>query len=251
MGHGRRALQLPPQSLEEDEDGHPNPSLQEVKLGNLISGAAEQVPYAHPAQMRLARVVNQLARTDRCTKLVDIEDYKKFESMDSFRQNCGERGDRSWYSESEAKRLLNTVAFQARPFTIRLVDHTPNKIWVLRFTLEVPASKISPANFSTRVAIAALWVVYGGHAMFNAVIVNTEPLNAMSQWSQTKELHNGLIFGNERWRFWIGRLRKICEDGSSATATPGPTVSDEARQLGLKAVKPMEALAETVEDIAI
>ncbi|KAL4794561.1 hypothetical protein BDV19DRAFT_390165 [Aspergillus venezuelensis] len=166
----------PPSDLEADEDGDLKPSTQEVRLGNPILDLAEQIPYAHPAQMRLARVVQQLAVTDRCTRLVEMEGCSEYQSLDRFRQTCGERGGRSWFSPSEAQRQLNAVAFQARLSTLGIVDNIFNEVWALRLILEVPPSKNQAANFSTHVAIAALWVLYAGHAMFNSVVFCTEPL---------------------------------------------------------------------------
>ncbi|KAL4949222.1 hypothetical protein BDW69DRAFT_188536 [Aspergillus filifer] len=225
---------LPPLSeLEADKDGDLKPPTQEVQLGNLILDLAEQIPYAHPAQMKLAHVVQQFPITYRCTRLVEMEEYNEYRGMDKFRQTCG-----SWFSPSfEAQHQLNAVAFQARLSTLGIIDNIFNEIWAMRLILEVPSSKIQAANFSTRVAITALWVL-------DSVDFCTEPLaEYIGGCFAPKELYDDAVIGIERWRFRMGRLKDVCENGSG---DPDRVLTQEARGLGLGAVKLMEALAEII-----
>ncbi|KAL4967817.1 uncharacterized protein BDV14DRAFT_197457 [Aspergillus stella-maris] len=105
----------------------------------------------------------------------------------------------------------------------------------------------APREFSTRVAIAAVWVLYAGHAMFKSVVVCTEPFTEhIGGCFAPKELYHGPVFGIERRRFWTARLKSICEDGSGDAER---ALTPEARGLGLQAVQTMEALAETVDEV--
>lgn len=63
-------------------------SWPELNLGGLLLDAARQIPYSHPAQAKLVKLVQNLGRCDRFTKPIGMPGYVFYDGMTEFKREC-------------------------------------------------------------------------------------------------------------------------------------------------------------------
>lgn len=68
-------------------------SWPELHLGDLILDAARQIPYSHPAQEKLVKLVQDLGRCDRFTKPIGRPGFVFYDGMTEFEKECHRIGD--------------------------------------------------------------------------------------------------------------------------------------------------------------
>lgn len=91
---------------------------------------------------------------------------------------------------------------------------------------------------STWIKILSVWVLYGGYSFFIRMAIDPMPVNEDNQRRfETRGCYQGPIFGLQRWDFWQERLSELSGD---------PTITEEARDLGLRAADLMAALARNI-----
>ncbi len=103
--------------------------------------------------------------------------------------------------------------------------------------LEVDCSALGERR-STCMKILSVWILYGGHFFFTKMVIDPMPVNEDNQRRfKTRGRYQGPIFGLERWNFWQEQLLRSSQD---------PSVTAEARDLGLRAADLMAALARNI-----
>lgn len=91
---------------------------------------------------------------------------------------------------------------------------------------------------STSIQIVSVWVIYAGYFLYNKMVIDPLPVNEDNQrMFQAVRLYRGPIFGLERWNFWQEQLFRLSQD---------PSITAEARYLGLRAADLMAALARNI-----
>lgn len=63
-------------------------SWPELNLGGLLLDAGRQIPYSHPAQAKLVKLVQSLGRCDKFTKPIGMPGYAFYDGMTEFKREC-------------------------------------------------------------------------------------------------------------------------------------------------------------------
>lgn len=91
---------------------------------------------------------------------------------------------------------------------------------------------------STVIKVVSVWVIYAGCFFFNKMVIDPMPVNEENQrMFKAVRLYQGPIFGLERWNFWQEQLLRFSQD---------PSVTAEARDMGLRAADLMAALSRNI-----
>ncbi|GIK03849.1 hypothetical protein Aspvir_007924 [Aspergillus viridinutans] len=205
-------------------------------VGEVVLQLAEQIPYHHPSQIKLARFMEELTLSPKLTTELS-ESNVLYMRGQRFKESL-----RDWYNgpgEDAPQEWPNLNAFFAHEASTHIRPHQPDfAIWTLRDAFENPAEPIHwSASFKgmrdQQIIAAAQYILWDGQELFKHVLCP----NSMGD---TKGWEPGLLyFGDaslslKRWRFWKDRFRKAAGEDSG--------MSDECRNVSTKAATLMEAL---------
>lgn len=82
-------------------------SWPELNLGGLLLDAGRQIPYSHPAQAKLVKLVQNLGRCDKFTKLIGMPGYAFYDGMTEFKRECHRIGTGMSPGNGKQRTVLN------------------------------------------------------------------------------------------------------------------------------------------------
>ncbi|KAL3473006.1 hypothetical protein BJX99DRAFT_261823 [Aspergillus californicus] len=219
------------------------PPGQTEYLAQLVIQIAQQIPYNHPSQNRLLKIVQYLMSSDRFLSFYGMHElpdkefgsYHQWETLYSAIAD-GYIANADWKNPEQERWYINFHAF-----IVRFVAAMDNgKVHQLRWPIELLSDQLEKtlekpeSHLNTMVTSASLSVLYTGQWLFHKVTLYPPRLLAEQEPGFVPgELYNGAMFGMERWQYWKQALKAKADI---------PHLGDEARGLALKAVDFMDAL---------
>ncbi|OJJ08198.1 hypothetical protein ASPVEDRAFT_155904 [Aspergillus versicolor CBS 583.65] len=225
------------------------PTKSDHILSEAILCISLDIPYNDQAQTKLLNLTRELSKCDilhkRHARSIMVSsnsvggprtcrdyDYFRFVAMPYLHQESY-RYVNGYTSGPEGTRVLNATAFQARLASAGCLDTIRSMIWDM-MGLEWDSS----THTSTFIQTVSAWVIYGGYFFFHNMVIDPMSVNEDNQrMFKAVRLYRGPIFGLERWNFWQEQLLRSSQD---------PSVTAEARDLGLRAADLMAALARNI-----
>ncbi|RDW64540.1 DUF3632 domain-containing protein [Aspergillus mulundensis] len=226
--------------IPDDERG----SWAETHVMGVLHEVAEQIPYWHPGQKKLVRLVERLVDSGCLSERFRVEGtMPQTESLGEFREEARRRTDNSLVMDprnwAKVKGLVNTCAFLGRLSAAGVLNCSDFMIWCMKDALERP--DMPPERWNLYLSTSAVWILTGGHLFFHEVVLDRVPCNDRDQPAfKADGLYKGAIFGLDRWRFWQSRLAQLANDRTL-------NVTQEGSGLARKAAAYMAALADNVE----
>ncbi|KAF7169899.1 hypothetical protein CNMCM6106_004769 [Aspergillus hiratsukae] len=206
------------------------------KVGEVVLQLAEQIPYHHPSQFKLARVMEELTTSPKFT--IEIPEKNAL----YIRGQRFKDALRDWYkgpSEDEPQAWPNLNAFFAHEASTHIRPHHPDfAIWTLREAFEEPANPMHwqtsfPGMRNQQIIAAAQYILWDGQGLFKHALWR-DSIEDTKDWEPGLDFFGDAAFSLKRWRLWKDGFRKAAaEDGG---------MSDECRKVSAKAATLMEAL---------
>ncbi|QGA17132.1 hypothetical protein EYB26_004802 [Talaromyces marneffei] len=223
------------------------PTKKEENLGGqpgmlvcVLLDIARQIPYSHPAQIQLVRLVGELRKSDRLTfHAIDYDQgYSFYTSMPDLGMTLREWSP--WtMGFDEVAHGVNMAAFAARLSASGIINGISFAIWDMRDNLEED-DESDLEHYSEYISCAAMWILCSGQWFFTEMVyVQRSPADLAEvgpSW-RTGSLYKGPILGLERWKFW---------QKAFIAAAESVHANEECKTLSLKSANIMQALAENV-----
>ncbi|EPE33597.1 hypothetical protein GLAREA_06610 [Glarea lozoyensis ATCC 20868] len=213
-------------------------------VGTFIITMAEQIPYWHPSQLKLARLLWTLGRSEeRLRKIKPV--HCPEQTIDQFYQDLKEdmtENEADPGSESEADQVIyvNYQAFLANVHALEVWEASPEPaIWAMKraFKPKLEPWELDMADYY--VMGAAQWVVWNGQGLFKMILQHDADA---STWTATSfdeksppEIQQLTL---ELWESWKNEFDKAGDDEK---------VGAEARNLAMRAAATMQGLQRTMQ----
>ncbi|KAJ5105411.1 hypothetical protein NUU61_002758 [Penicillium alfredii] len=199
------------------------PLLQEVSnVGQVILEIAEQIPYYHPAHVKLARVLEEPSISPK---------FMSGPGLNGLYQRS-QRFDR----EREIRFEGNFSAFLAHVSSAHIGRHDPSDaLMTMQNALETPLDGETLADRKLEIITAAQYILWDGQGLFKHALC-PYPNDGRGDWKPGLLCigEHGLTL--ERWRFWKKKFERITAGDSG--------VDEECREVSRKAVVLMDAIEE-------
>lgn len=209
-------------------------------LGETCIEIAEQIPYHHPSQLKLAALLDYIGMSPKlgkiggsATEMITWQYFRYQRLGESIRDNLdGPDPDRPMH-------YVNFHAFVANLDERRIFRTDPS--WAIWAQREAHEERLKgPA--STRdeyVLAAAQWILWYGQSFFKEIIYSREAdLDTLRGWTPGP-LYNGTKFLSlHRWRFWRDRYNAVASGGKEDENGFG----QECKTVAAKAAEMMDSL---------
>ncbi|KAI1862482.1 hypothetical protein JX265_009196 [Neoarthrinium moseri] len=199
----------------------------------LLLEMASQVPYDHPAQIKLSYFSPVAVRA-----INNDKDGFHFASrpeglmlvLGEYHFPGGREG--GLFEDIDAARWINSNAFVALLASSELPVAAHKGLWSLRDALEEPYSK---KYSDSEISAAAQWILHAGQWLFRWIQVPQEVTSQDEQSTEPGSLwtDGGSGYSLERWRFWRQGFQSASEREEA---------KQETKMLSSKAVKLMDVL---------
>ncbi|PWY95903.1 hypothetical protein BO94DRAFT_620264 [Aspergillus sclerotioniger CBS 115572] len=204
-------------------------------VGEIVLELAKQIPYHHPSQAKLARVMEGLTNSPKFT----TGPYSSGQSMrgQRFRESIREayNGPSAEYPQV----WPNLMAFYAHISSMHVLGHDPTyAIWTMRGAFEerpVPWDPPFEGERDQRIIAAAQYILWDGLELFKEV-VSPGTIEERPSWMPGLLCFSEHRLSLRRWHFWKKGFEKSREEGNG--------LSEECRKVAGKAA----ALMETIEE---
>ncbi|KAL2850447.1 hypothetical protein BJX68DRAFT_266656 [Aspergillus pseudodeflectus] len=202
--------------------------------GTVIIEIAGQIPYSHPAQLKLATLVEHLSKAE---KFIDKPDEKRIRYScqrlkEALRDSYNGPNDEiptewpslnAFYTHLDARHVFN--------------NHPTYMIWTMRSAFEENAGD-DPEYFSGMkdqcVLAAAQYILWSGQEQFKRIGFSGDiDEDLLRDWKPGPLYDGKAAFGLERWRFWKAGFMAAAEDFD---------LGKEARDVADRAAGLMDAL---------
>ncbi|KAI1101796.1 hypothetical protein F4804DRAFT_314912 [Jackrogersella minutella] len=210
-------------------------------LWRSIIGVAEQIPYDHPGQDKLVKVMRELTLLPDSG--ISVWESRLWTDLPvlgaAFREHLNGPGH-SDVKEEQAQidqAWVRFHAFSAKLMGAGVVHFENQPIWMLRQALE---EDINPANSSAvdrDLTTAAMYVEFSGPILVEALAANPNPVlsDELRRLLRGGSLYKGAPgLTLERWSFWAKRFTEAAEN----------TATKEAKDISLRAAKLMGVWSE-------
>ncbi|KAK2768831.1 hypothetical protein FQN54_000691 [Arachnomyces sp. PD_36] len=211
-------------------------------VGQVILELADQIPYYHPSQVKLARVMEQLCRSKKTTEANHKGMYFCFRSFHESLIMDGYNGP----NPDDLAAWPNRNAFIAHFEECHIWRTSPHwAIRAMRFAFEFDSKKEDEwfeDLQSQHVLAAAQYILWNGQNLLKQVMYfsNEEALSGAQEF-KTGPLYDGRkrhgFYSLDRWRFWKWGFQASAEDS---------TLNDEARGVAKKAADLMVSLEQNM-----
>ncbi|KAL4969411.1 DUF3632 domain-containing protein [Aspergillus stella-maris] len=218
-----------------------------MDMSHLLIHVARQIPYHHPAQDKLVKLIVRLSQSKH---FIFTGSFTGHTRMAYLMEELAEQNYHIFPLDnsrccSTSRQLVNTRALNLSAFSARLqsagLDSSfPSDIlWAMsEFEEELDAdANYDPALLSARIIAASTWILFAGDYNYRAVVLAPALVTPdLERIHRGGGLYTGPVLGLERWMFWVRRLDEVSRLAG---------VSGEAHERGQEAVGVMKALAES------
>ncbi|KIJ59192.1 hypothetical protein HYDPIDRAFT_33424 [Hydnomerulius pinastri MD-312] len=207
------------QDGEESKGEEPESFLWE--MWDLVVRVAQQVPYKHPSQDKLAELVKALRDLNSGTR-VDIWgiERKLWEDLPLLHQQILETGNtfnlqELHTNEEKRERWQSFIAFIARLTSDKTQPEPIFAIWALRYALEEEPDSRARAyhtqgpTLDAQMPAAVEWILVSGRVLYESC--QSSDKDERADYDATKGGRNfkGQGLSLERWKFWKQRFAQI------------------------------------------
>ncbi|KAI9837081.1 MAG: hypothetical protein M1819_000730 [Sarea resinae] len=213
-------------------------------FGETCIELAEQIPYYHPSQLKLAALFEHLGQS---AKLGQTCKFKEMSSGQYVRyQRLGESLKESFSGPDpeNPSAYINFHAFVANLHERRIfrTDHTW-AIWAQRDALENPQEDQGVIR-DAYVLAAAQWILWYGQSLFKQVLSHGEVSPKDLQYWKPGPLYNGKAdLSLHRWHFWRDAFAAVA---SSETIEEKGGYGQECKNVSAKVAAMMDSLEQNM-----
>ncbi|KAK2760866.1 hypothetical protein FQN54_002106 [Arachnomyces sp. PD_36] len=203
-------------------------------FGVVCLELAQQIPYQHPSQQKLVRLLEHLAKSEKVIVNLYYGQsnngfYHPFERLAEYMGQYL----RTPSIESSTE-FINLHAFIANLHESHIFRSDPTyAIWAMHDAFEI---KNEPGlTRDTCILIAAQWILWNGQSLFTHLKFPGDVSPYQRKLWAPGDLYDGEpLLDLDRWRFWRDGFKNVAEE-------TGTECSDECKSLARKAVYMMDA----------
>ncbi|RFU27689.1 hypothetical protein B7463_g8636, partial [Scytalidium lignicola] len=210
-------------------------------FGEICVEFAEQIPYHHPSQLKLARLLKYLSRSPKFDSKPNLPPKERLHHC---YQLLGEsiRDNFNGSDTEHPEYWVNFHAFVANFYETGVFGAQPGyALWMMRDSFEEKMPK-EACEQDLNVMAAAQWIIWYGQSLFKLILYGDdqdEDENAKESWRFGKQYTGPLIQRRsvERWRYWKQCFQLIVSDTDS---------SDECKKLASRSANLMDAIEKSM-----
>ncbi|KAF7594723.1 hypothetical protein BBP40_008430 [Aspergillus hancockii] len=214
------------------------PLSDEVALvGDIVLELAQQIPYHHPSQVKLARVMEGLTTSPKF--ISGPHSSGQYMRGQRFKESLRDtyNGPNGEFPQEWA----NLMAFYAHISAIHILPHDSTyAIWTMRDAFEerqVPWGPPFKGERNQRILAAAQFILWDGTELFKDVI-SPDLEDERPSWAPGLLCFSEHRLSIRRWHFWKDGFKKAAEESSG--------LSEECRIVAGKAARLMGAIEESL-----
>ncbi|KAL1872447.1 hypothetical protein VTK73DRAFT_1525 [Phialemonium thermophilum] len=207
--------------------------------GELVLELAEQIPYNHPSQVKLAKMMEQMRWSSKICHILDSKEREHGSIGGSF-QRFGESirenlGDPDVENVAE---YINYQAFLTNLFNTSIWEYSPNyAVWAMRDAFEEDRRPGDDEAIlrGAYVLGAAQWILWGGARLYQEIILPSYDLDddLIRSWRHGPLYKAAGLLDIHRWLFWKDGFRAAAVDES---------LNADCKEVAAKAAEFMDAL---------